>query len=92
MDINSVKKDINRRMEGALEVLHTEFSGLRTGRASASLLDQIMIEAYGQPTPLNQVGTVGVPESRLLTVQVWDKGLVAVVEKTIRDSDLGLNP
>ncbi len=92
MDINSVKKDINRRMEGALEVLHTEFSGLRTGRASASLLDQIMIEAYGQPTPLNQVGTVGVPESRLLTVQVWDKGLVAVVEKAIRDSDLGLNP
>ncbi len=92
MDIEAAKKDIKRRMEGALEVLHSEFSGLRTGRASTSLLDHISVEAYGQPTPLNQVGTVGVPEPRLLTVQVWDKSLVSVVEKAIRDSDLGLNP
>lgn len=92
MEIEAMKKDVKRRMEGALEVLHSEFSGLRTGRASTSLLDHITVEAYGQPTPLNQVGTVGVPEPRLLTVQVWDKGLVPVVEKVIRDSDLGLNP
>ncbi len=92
MDYQVEKKDIQRRMEGALEVLHREFAGLRTGRASTSLLDAITIDAYGQQMPMNQVGTVGVPEPRMLTVQVWDKGLVSSVEKAIRDSDLGLNP
>ena len=92
MDIEATKKDVKRRMEGALDVLHKEFGGLRTGRASTSLLDPLTVDAYGQEMPLNQVGTVGVPESRLLTVQVWDKGLVGVVEKAIRDSELGLNP
>ncbi len=79
-------------MEGALEILQKEFGGLRTGRASISLLEPLTVEAYGQPMPMNQVGTIGVPEARLLTVQVWDKGLVGAVEKAIRDSDLGLNP
>jgi len=92
MEIGDLKADISRRMEGALEVLHKEFGGLRTGRASISLLEPLTVEAYGQPMPMNQVGTVGVPEARLLTVQVWDKGLVGAVEKAIRDSDLGLNP
>ena len=92
MDFEVQKKDIQRRMEGALDVLHREFGGLRTGRASTSLLDPITVDAYGQQMPMNQVGTVGVPEPRMLTVQVWDKGLVASVEKAIRDSDLGLNP
>ena len=92
MEIEELKSDIGRRMEGALEVLYKEFGGLRTGRASISLLEPITVEAYGQPMPMNQVGTVGVPEARLLTVQVWDKGLVNSVEKAIRDSDLGLNP
>ena len=92
MDIEAIKKDIKRRMEGALDVLHKEFGGLRTGRASTSLLDPLSVDAYGQEMPLNQVGTIGVPEPRLLTVQVWDKGLVGVVEKAIRDSELGLNP
>ncbi|MBT3991379.1 MAG: ribosome recycling factor [Rhodospirillaceae bacterium] len=92
MEFQTDKKDIQRRMDGALEVLHREFSGLRTGRASTSLLDPITIDAYGQQMPMNQVGTVGVPEPRMLTVQVWDKGLVSSVEKAIRDSDLGLNP
>ena len=92
MEIQKLKSDIGRRMEGALDVLYKEFGGLRTGRASISLLEPITIEAYGQPMPMNQVGTVGVPEARLLTVQVWDKGLVSSVEKAIRDSDLGLNP
>lgn len=92
MDYQAEKKDVQRRMEGALEVLQREFGGLRTGRASTSLLDPITVDAYGQQMPMNQVGTVGVPEPRMLTVQVWDKGLVSSVEKAIRDSDLGLNP
>ena len=79
-------------MEGALEVLQKEFAGLRTGRASISLLEPITVEAYGQSMPMDQVGTIGVPEARLLTIQVWDKGLVSSVEKAIRDSNLGLNP
>lgn len=91
-DIKSIKTDLSRRMEGAVEALHKEFSGLRTGRASTSLLDPITVEAYGQAMPLNQVGTVGVPEPRMLTVQVWDKGMVKAVEKSIMDSGLGLNP
>jgi len=73
-------------------VLQREFGGLRTGRASISLLEPLTVSAYGQSLPMNQVGTIGVPEPRLLTVQVWDKGLVVAVEKAIRESDLGLNP
>ena len=83
---------IKQRMDGAVEALRKEFSGLRTGRASTSLLDTVQVDAYGSAMPLNQVGTVGVPEPRLLTVQVWDKGLVKAVEKAIRDAGLGLNP
>lgn len=92
MDINAVKKDINRRMDGAVEVLHKEFAGLRTGRASASLLEPLTVEAYGTSMPMTQVGTIGVPEPRMVTVQVWDKGLVKAVEKSILESSLGLNP
>jgi ribosome recycling factor len=84
--------DIERRMRGALAVLKQEFAGLRTGRASASLLDPIMVMAYGNPMPLNQVATVSVPEPRMITVQVWDKSQVGAVDKALRESDLGLNP
>ncbi len=84
--------DLQRRMTGAVEVLKQEFSGLRTGRASASLLDHVKVDAYGAAMPLNQVSTINVPEPRLITVQVWDKGMVRAVENTIRDSGLGLNP
>ncbi len=84
--------DIERRMNGAREVLRSEFGGLRTGRASASLLDPIMVNAYGAQMPLNQVGTVSVPEPRMISVQVWDASLVRAVEKAIRNSRLGLNP
>ncbi|MEM7444577.1 MAG: ribosome recycling factor [Pseudomonadota bacterium] len=84
--------DIERRMNGAVEALRSEFGGLRTGRASPTLLEPITVEAYGAAMPLNQVGTVGVPEPRLLTVQVWDNGLVKSVEKAIRNAGLGLNP
>lgn len=84
--------DIERRMDGALASLRTEFSSLRTGRASASMLDPVMVDAYGQPTPINQVGTVNVPEPRMVTVNVWDKGMVGKVEKAIRESGLGINP
>ncbi|MEO5335572.1 MAG: ribosome recycling factor [Magnetospirillum sp. WYHS-4] len=87
-----MKKDLEHRMEGSLGVLHKEFAGLRTGRASTSLLEPITVEAYGSPMPMNQVGTIGTPEPRMLTVQVWDKGLVKAVEKAIRDANLGLNP
>ena len=74
--INAVKQDIRRRMEGAVDVLQQEFGGLRTGRASTSLLDPVMVQAYGSEMPMNQVGTISAPEARLLTVQVWDKSLV----------------
>ena len=84
--------DLARRMRGTLEVLRGELGGLRTGRASASLLEPISVPAYGSTMPLNQVGTIGVPESRLLTVQVWDKALTGAVERAVRDSGLGLNP
>ena len=84
--------DIQRRMQGAIASLKQEFSGLRTGRASANLLEPVQVDAYGQHMPLNQVATVSVPESRMLSVQVWDRGMVAAVEKAIRDSNLGLNP
>ena len=85
-------KDLERRMQGALTALKSDFSGLRTGRASASLLDPIMVSADGTPMPLSQVANISVPESRMLSVQVWDKGQVQAVEKAIRESDLGLNP
>ncbi len=88
MDLENVKQ----RMEGALESLHREFSGLRTGRAASSMLEPIHVDAYGSLMPLNQVATIGVPEPRMLSVQVWDKGLVKVVEKAIREAGLGLNP
>lgn len=84
--------DIERRMKGANEALKSEFSGLRTGRASTSLLDPVMVDVYGSNMPLNQVGTVSVPEPRMLSVQVWDKANVSAVEKAIRNSGLGLNP
>jgi ribosome recycling factor len=87
-DINELK----RRMQGALAVLKTELGGLRTGRASASLLDPVQVEAYGTHMPLSQLATVSVPEARLLSVQVWDRSMVHAVEKAITNSNLGLNP
>ncbi|MGH1455407.1 MAG: ribosome recycling factor [Alphaproteobacteria bacterium] len=86
------KSDISRRMDGAVDTLHKEFTGLRTGRASASLLDPVIVDLYGSKMPLNQVGTISVPEARMLVVQVWDKSAIKSVEKAIRDSGLGLNP
>ena len=84
--------DLARRMDGALAALRTEFASLRTGRASASMLEPVMVDAYGAATPINQVGTVNVPEPRMVTVNVWDKSLVGKVEKAIRESGLGINP
>lgn len=86
-DIN----ELRRRMEGALKSLHSEFGGLRTGRANASLLDHIQVDAYGSMTPLNQVGNISVPEPHMLSVQVWDKGVVKNVEKAINAAGLGVN-
>lgn len=91
-DLEGLKDDLKRRMEGALETLRREFGGLRTGRANAALLEPVKVAAYGSEMPLAQVGTVSVPEPRMITVQVWDRGLVSVVEKAIRDAGLGLNP
>ena len=85
-------KGLEKRMDGALTALKTEFSGLRTGRASANLVEPIMVDAYGSKTPMNQVGTVSVPEPRMISIQVWDKGMVGAVEKAIRESGLGVNP
>jgi ribosome recycling factor len=85
-------KDLTRRMQGAVSVLKTELSGLRTGRASINLLDPVMVEAYGAQMPINQVATVNVPEPRMISVQVWDKALAPAVDRAIRDANLGLNP
>lgn len=85
-------KDLEKRMQGALEALKHEFAGLRTGRAHISLLDTVMVESYGASMPINQIGTVSTPESRMLSVQVWDKSNVKAVEKGIRNAGLGLNP
>lgn len=85
-------KDLRRRMDGALEVLRKEFGGLRTGRASTSLLEPVQVPAYGNTVPLNQVASVNVPEPRMITVQVWDRGLAKAVDKAIREAGLGLNP
>lgn len=84
--------DLERRMEGAIGALRTELASLRTGRASAAMLEPVHVEAYGQRTPINQVGTVNVPEPRMVTVNVWDKSMVGKVEKAIRESGLGINP
>ncbi|MGF1464278.1 MAG: ribosome recycling factor [Maricaulaceae bacterium] len=84
--------DLERRMRGAISVLKSDFAGLRTGRASASLLDPVQVEAYGANTPIAQVATIGVPEPRMISVQVWDKSLVGATDKAIRNAGLGLNP
>ena len=85
-------KDLRRRMDGAVEVLRKEFGGLRTGRASTSLLEPVQVAAYGNNVPLNQVASINVPEPRMITVQVWDRGLAKAVDKAIREAGLGLNP
>ena len=83
---------LQRRMDGAMNALKTEFASLRTGRASAQMLEPIQVDAYGQMTPINQLGTVNVPEPRMVVINVWDKGMIAKVEKAIRESGLGINP
>ena len=85
-------KDIQKRMEGAIAAFHKDLGGLRTGRASASLLDPVMVDAYGQKMPLNQVANVNAPEPKLITVQIWDKSMVGPVDKAVREAGLGLNP
>lgn len=84
--------DLTRRMDGAMVALKHEFSSLRTGRASASMVEPIMVDAYGSLTPINQIGTVNVPEPRMVTINIWDKALVNKADKAIRDSGLGINP
>jgi ribosome recycling factor len=91
-DLNSLKTDLTRRMDGALETLKRDFSGLRSGRASPSLLEPVRVEAYGSEMPLTQCATIAVPEARMITVQVWDRSLVTAVERAIREAGLGLNP
>lgn len=91
-DIEIDLDDLERRMDGAMTALRQEFLTLRTGRASASMLEPIMVDAHGANTPINQVGTVNVPEPRMITVNVWDKSLTGKVERAIRDSGLGINP
>ncbi len=86
------KEEIDRRMNGAIATLKSELGGLRTGRASAALLDPVRVEAYGNAVPISQVGSIATPEARMITVQVWDKGLAKAVDKAIRDAGLGLNP
>ena len=83
---------IQRRMDGAMAALKTEFASLRTGRASASIVEPIQVDAYGQMTPINQLGTVNVPEPRMVVINVWDKGMISKVEKAIRESGIGINP
>lgn len=91
-DLADLKQDLTRRMDSALETMRRDFAGLRTGRASPGLLEPVKVEAYGTYVPITQVGTIGVPEPRMITVQVWDRTLVGAVERAIRDSGLGLNP
>ena len=83
---------IQRRMDGAMTALRAEFASLRTGRASASIVEPIQVDAYGQMTPINQLGTVNVPEPRMVVINVWDKGMISKVERAIRDSGIGINP
>jgi ribosome recycling factor len=92
MPEDALLKDLRRRMDGALEVLRKEFGGLRTGRASASLLEPVTVPAYGGTSPLNQLANISVPEPRMITVQVWDRALIKAVDKAIREAGLGLNP
>lgn len=91
-ELKAVLDDLTRRMDGALESLKRDFAGLRSGRASPALLEPVKVEAYGSEVPLTQIGSIAVPEARMLTVQVWDRTMVGAVEKAIRDSGLGLNP
>jgi ribosome recycling factor len=84
--------DLRRRMQGAIQSLKHELNGLRTGRASASLVEPVHVEAYGQSMPLNQLATISVPEARMIAVQVWDKSMVGAVDKAIRNANLGLSP
>ena len=92
MTEDELLKDLRRRMDGAIEVLRKEFGGLRPGRATTSLLEPVQVNAYGGMVPLNQVANVNVPEPRMITVQVWDRGVVKAVDKAIREAGLGLNP
>ncbi|PHP67858.1 ribosome recycling factor [Zhengella mangrovi] len=85
-------KDLERRMEGAINAFKNDLASIRTGRASSNLLDAIHVEAYGSPMPINQVATVSVPEPRMISVSVWDKTMVGAVDKAIRESNLGFNP
>jgi ribosome recycling factor len=89
---DALLKDVQRRMDGALEALRKEFAGLRTGRASAGMLEPVTVDAYGSAVPLNQVANINVPEPRLITVNVWDRGMLKAVDKAIREAGLGLNP
>jgi ribosome recycling factor len=91
-DIEIDTDAIQRRMDGAMTALKAEFASLRTGRASASILEPIMVESYGQMTPINQLGTVNVPEPRMVVINVWDKAMISKVEKAIRESGIGINP
>ena len=91
-DLDIDLDDLKRRMDGAMGSLRHEFASLRTGRASASMVEPVMVDAYGSPTPLNQIGTINVPEPRMVTINIWDKALVSKAEKAIRDSGLGINP
>ncbi len=84
--------DLKHRMDGAIKALRSEFLSLRTGRASASMLDPIQVDAYGAMTPLNQIGTVNVPEPRMITLNIWDRSMVSKAEKALRESGLGINP
>ncbi len=91
-DISIDTDDLQRRMDGAMTALKHEFASLRTGRASASIVDAIQVEAYGQMTPITQLGTVNVPEPRMVVINVWDKAMISKVEKAIRESGIGINP
>ena len=91
-DFNTLKTETTGRMDKTLDAIKTDLAGLRAGRAHASLLDGVLVEAYGNLSPISQVGTIGVPDARTLSVSVWDKGLLKNVEKALRESDLGLNP
>ncbi|GBR50065.1 ribosome recycling factor [Neokomagataea thailandica NBRC 106555] len=91
-DLNGLLEDLTRRMDGAMESLRRDLSGLRSGRASPNLLEPVRVEAYGSEVPLSQVGSIAVPEARMLTVSVWDRSVVGAVERAIRDAGLGLNP
>ena len=86
------KDDLIKRMDGAINSFNGDLVGLRTGRASTNMVDGILVDAYGQKMPIDQVGSISVPEARMISIQVWDKGLVIAVEKAIHESDLGLNP